>query len=188
VELVGKLVRGREGALRSGLDPAMLVRSATGGDRDAFEALISRYQDRVYRFAYHYVHDAAEAHDLAQEIFLRLYRNLSRFDTDRAFEPWFWRLAANVALNYRQRRIPLPVDTAGVEKRTDDEGGDAVLGEALARLESGQRLPLLLHYYLGLPVQEVAVVLGLSVAATKARMHRARHTLRRLLAEDGGWA
>ncbi|TMF79801.1 MAG: RNA polymerase sigma factor [Chloroflexi bacterium] len=77
------------------LAAAQLVRQATGGDLDAFEELLRRLQRRVYGFAYQHLRDVDEAHDLAQEIFVKLYRNLGRYDPERPFEPWFWKLAAN---------------------------------------------------------------------------------------------
>src|SRR5438105_13473086 len=85
-----------------------LARAARGGDLDAFAALVRRYQRRVYALAYHHLHDADEAQDLAQEVFVRLYRNLDRFDPARPFEPWFWRLAGNVAASYHRRRVVAP--------------------------------------------------------------------------------
>src|SRR6516162_5992776 len=89
-----------------------LVRQATGGDLDAFEELIRRLQRRVYGFAYQHLRDAEEAHDLAQEIFVKLYRNLGRYDVERPFEPWFWTLAANTSINYRRKRVPLPAEAS----------------------------------------------------------------------------
>src|SRR5207237_7878811 len=82
-----------------------LARAACGGDLNAFEALVRRYQRRVYALAYQHLRDTDEAQDLAQEVFVRLYRNLGRFDPQRPFEPWFWRLAGNVALSYHRRRV-----------------------------------------------------------------------------------
>src|SRR5258708_13497126 len=89
----------------SGSEP--LARAARGGDLDAFEGLVRRYQRRVYGLAYRHLRDPDEAQDLAQEVFVRLYRNLGQYDPERSFEPWFWRLAANVPATYRRRR-PAP--------------------------------------------------------------------------------
>src|SRR5437879_13684667 len=88
----------------------LLGRQAAGGDLDAFEELIHRLQRRVYGFAYQHLRDSEEAHDLAQEIFVKLYRNLARYDPARPFEPWFWKLAANTTINYRRKRIPMPAE------------------------------------------------------------------------------
>src|ERR1700730_14575450 len=92
------------------LAAAQLARQATGGDLDAFEELIRRLQRRVYGFAYQHLRDAEEAHDLAQEIFVKLFRNLARYDQQRPFEPWFWKLAANTTINYQRKRVPLPAE------------------------------------------------------------------------------
>ena len=160
-----------------------LARSARGGDLDAFESLVRRYQRRVFGLAYQHLRDVHEAQDLAQEVFVRLYRNLRQYDPERPFEPWFWRLAGNVAANYyRRQRVPsleLPEDAAAAT--TSD---DMPLELAVASLDEGLRLPLLLHYHADLPLEEVAASLGLTVSAVKSRLHRARGILRRLLAEE----
>ena len=166
------------------LPAGQLVRLATGGDLDAFEELIRGLQRRVYGFAYQHLRDADEADDLAQEIFVKLYRNLARYDDARPFEPWFWKLAANTTINYRRKRIPLPAepaeDAAAAETRS---AHDPTLVDALAQLDPGYRLPVLLHYYADLPLEQVAVTLNLSVAAVKSRLHRARAQLRNTLAD-----
>jgi RNA polymerase sigma-70 factor, ECF subfamily len=161
-----------------------LARTARGGDRNAFEALVRRYQRRVFGLAYQYLRDADEAQDLAQEVFVRLYRTLRQYDSRRPFDPWFWRLAGNVAANYyRRRRAPtleLTEDAAATEANSDG----VPLELAVAALDESLRLPLLLHYHADLPLEEVAASLGLSISAVKSRLHRARAILRRLLAEE----
>ena len=165
-----------------------LIRQATSGDLDAFEEVVRRLQRRVYGFAYQHLRDLDEAYDLTQEIFVKLYRNLARYDAERPFEPWFWKLAANTTINYRRKRVPLPTD------RTVDEGiagaaspaltHDPVLVDALAQLDPAYRLPILLHYYADLPLEQVARSLNLTIPATKSRLHRARALLRNSLAES----
>src|SRR5713101_1739206 len=168
--------------------PAQLVRQATGGDLEAFEELIGRLQRRVYGFAYHHLRDRDEAHDLTQEIFVKLFRNLKRYDAERPFEPWFWKLAANTSINYRRRRVPLPTDQSADQGRTDvaslAPAHDPVLVDALTQLDPAYRLPILLHYYADLPLEQVARSLNLTIPATKSRLHRARALLRNSLAES----
>lgn len=160
-----------------------LARSARGGDLDAFEGLVRRYQRRVYGLAYRHLRDPDEAQDLTQEVFVRLYRNLGKYDPERSFEPWFWRLAANVAASYRRRRpaasVQLPETTAAVAREDT-----LPLERALADLSEDLRLPVLLHYYLDLPLDAVAASMGLSLSAVKSRLHRARAVLRRVLVEE----
>ena len=165
-----------------------LARQATGGDLDAFEELVRRLQRRVYGFAYQHLRDLDEAYDLTQEIFVKLFRNLTRYDVQRPFEPWFWKLAANTTINYRRKRVPVPTDQSSDQAATG--GGspgpahDPVLVDALAQLDPAYRLPILLHYYADLPLEQVAQSLNLTVPAIKSRLHRARAMLRNSLAES----
>jgi RNA polymerase sigma-70 factor (ECF subfamily) len=165
---------------------AILVRQATGGDLGAFEELIRRLQRRVHGFAYQHLRDVDEAHDLAQEIFVKLYRNLGRYDPDRPFEPWFWKLAANTSINYRRKRVPLPVESqdqaAGLDPTLPQH--DPTLVEALAQLDPTYRLPVLLHYYADLSLEQVSQTLNLTIPTIKSRLHRARAQLRNSLAES----
>jgi RNA polymerase sigma-70 factor (ECF subfamily) len=162
-----------------------LAAAARGGDLDAFEVLVRRYQRRIYGLAYQHLRDPDEAQDLAQEVFVRLFRGLDRYDPGRPFEPWFWRLAGNVAVSYRRRRPAPPVDlpvTTPAGQREDT----LPLERALADLNEELRLPVLLHYYLDLPLDEIATALGISLSAVKSRLHRARAILRRVLVEEEG--
>ena len=183
-ETVAELQAVSAGGLQ-GLAAGQLVQHATGGDLEAFEELNRRLQRRVYGFAYQHLRDAEEAHDLAQEIFVKLYRNLGRYDVDRPFEPWFWKLAANTSINYRRRRVPLPAEAN--EERADDSPAlprhDPALVQALSQLDPAYRLPVLLHYYADLSLEQVAHSLNSSVPAIKSRLHRARAQLRNSLAE-----
>jgi len=170
------------------LATGQLAHEATGGDLDAFEELVRRMQRRVYGFAYQHLRDLDEAHDLTQEIFVKLYRNLARYDAERPFEPWFWKLAANTTINYRRKRVPTPTDQSADQATTGPESGfpahDPALIDALAQLDPAYRLPILLHYYADLPLEQVAQSLSLTVPAIKSRLHRARALLRNSLAES----
>src|ERR1700730_6081352 len=174
------------------LAAAQLVRQATGGDLEAFEELIRRLQRRVYGFAYQHLRDLDEANDLTQEIFVKLFRNLSRYDVERPFDPWFWKLAANTTINYRRKRVPMPTDQAADQRIAFGQAAgpthDPALVDALAQLDPAYRLPILLHYYADLPLDHVARSLNLTVPAIKSRLHRARAQLRNSLAEfeEGG--
>ena len=165
-----------------------LIRQATGGDLDAFEEVVRRLQRRVYGFAYQHLRDLDEAYDLTQEIFVKLFRNLARYDTERPFEPWFWKLAANTTINYRRKRVPAPTDQSADQRLPETVASvpahDPVLVEALAQLDPAYRLPILLHYYADLPLEQVAQSLNLTVPAIKSRLHRARALLRNALAES----
>jgi RNA polymerase sigma-70 factor, ECF subfamily len=166
-----------------------LAERAARGDRDAFEQIVHRFQRRIYGFAYRYVRDADEAQDLAQEVFLRLYRKLGRFDPRRPFEPWLWRVAANVCANYRSKRVSTPPPLQGA----DEEAGAAsapslfeetTLGAALSQLPPANRHLLALHYQADMPLAEIADTLGVSQVTVKSRLYRARVQLQHVLVEQ----
>jgi|SRR6267143_2409796 len=184
VALDARLVGGVTAVEAQASTAAQLVGQATGGDLDAFERLMRSLQRRVYGFAYQHLRDSYEAHDLAQEIFVKLYRNLGRYDSTRPFEPWFWKLAANTTINYRRKRIPMPAELSHeLAGETQNGQHDPALLQALAQLDPAYRLPILLHYYADLSLEQVSRSLNLSVAAVKSRLHRARAQLRNALAE-----
>jgi RNA polymerase sigma factor (sigma-70 family) len=163
-----------------------LAARAARGDRDAFEQLVHRFQRRIYGFAFRYIRDADEAQDLVQEVFLRLYRKLGRFDPRRPFEPWLWRVAANVCANYLDRRVPRPaaleVDGGGAGTAAPPTILEETrLGAALSRLPPSYRLVLVLHYQADMPLAEVADTLGLSEVTVKSRLYRARTRLQQAL-------
>src|SRR5260370_7140382 len=138
------------------LAAGQLAQQATGGDLNAFEELVRRMQRRVYGFAYQHLRDLDEAYDLTQEIFVKLYRNLARYDAERPFEPWFWKLAPNTTINYRRKRLPLPTDHPPDHRLAAAASPalphDPVLLDALAQLDPAYRLPILLHFYADLPL------------------------------------
>jgi len=173
------------GSSTAALSAGLLVRQATGGNLEAFEELIHRLQRRVYGFAYQHLRDSEEAHDLAQEIFVKLFRNLARYDSERPFEPWFWKLAANTTINYRRKRVPIPAEpqAESADPNSTMPTHDPQLVEALSQLDPSYRLPILLHYYADLSLEQVSQTLSLSVPAIKSRLHRARAQLRNSLAE-----
>jgi len=173
------------GSSTAALSAGLLVRQATGGDLEAFEELINRLRRRVYGFAYQHLRDSEEAHDLAQEIFVKLFRNLARYDSERPFEPWFWKLAANTTINYRRKRVPIPAEpqAESADPNSTMQTHDPQLVEALSQLDPSYRLPILLHYYADLSLEQVSQTLSLSVPAIKSRLHRARAQLRNSLAE-----
>jgi len=171
------------------------------GDLAAFEALVRRYQERVYRLLFRMLGSTADAEDAAQETFLNLHRHGHRFRGEARFSTFVYRVAANTALN---RRRTLGRSRARVERLAElqavghdqPEGppspDQAALGrelrervhQALATLPDKLRLPLVLFDIEGLPYAEVSTVLGLAEGTVKSRIHRARLALRERLGPD----
>jgi RNA polymerase sigma-70 factor (ECF subfamily) len=172
------------------------------GDPASFECIVRTYQNWVHRLAYRMVWDAHEARDLAQEVFLRLYRSFDRYDPDRPFGPWFFRLATNVCLNALKKKRNAPasfqalrgsgelefdppfdgpgtVETAGILDEADR------VREAVLDLPPTYRTAVSLRYLKGMSYEEMAEVLDLPLGTVKNRLFRAREKLKRVLAPEG---
>jgi RNA polymerase sigma-70 factor (ECF subfamily) len=190
-------------------DEALAARAAAG-DGPAFDALVTRFQARVYRLACRLTGDDAEANDVLQETFLSAYRALPSFRGEARFSTWLYRIATNAALMQRRARARRPVesleaclprfDADGVH---DAEPGDlAAAGRVdelldqkrlaekaragLERLPEIYRAAFVLRDLEELTTAEVAEALGIEPAAVRQRVHRARLMLRGYLGQLAG--
>jgi len=175
---------------------AELITRARQGDRDAYEALVQRYQDVALRVAYLITGDFAEAEDATQEAFLKVYAALGRFRLDAPFQPWLLRIVANEARNVRkaaQRRstlvsrvsfqhparghVPSPEGTALANEQR------GVLVRALQELREDDRLAISYRYFFDLSEGEMVEALGWSRGTVKSRLSRALGRYRQQLGE-----
>lgn len=176
-----------------------LLTGARQGNRDALEALILRYQPRVYRFGMKMCRDAEDAADVLQETLMAMTRTVRRFRGESSVSTWLYSIARSFCLKKRRRRksalVAPPFDARGHTRREDPSDPapgpeqaaagreiDRALTAAIDSLEPGQREVLLLRDVEGLSAPEVSAVLGLSVEAVKSRLHRARLAVRRDIA------
>ncbi|ADU50535.1 RNA polymerase, sigma-24 subunit, ECF subfamily [Thermaerobacter marianensis DSM 12885] len=178
-----------------------LVQRAREGDLDAFTALVERYQVAVYNLCLRLTNQPADAADAAQEVFLRVYTNLRRFQGRGPFRSWVYRIAVNTCRDElrRRRRRPVPAlappgpDAHPLPAGDDGDPARAVVGrevqaaiqDALGRLPEVFRTVVVLRDVEGLSYEEVAAVLGVSIGTVKSRVHRGRVMLRDWLAAAG---
>jgi RNA polymerase sigma-70 factor (ECF subfamily) len=178
-----------------------LVERARAKDFSAFEQLLDRYEDKIFRLAYRFVRNETEAKEVLQDTFLSIWRKLDTFKGDSQFGSWLYRVAANTALMRlrAQRRHPeisteeLPIgylDSYGQvpppgenwSKRPDDElQSDELrrhIQSAADALPEIYRTVFLLRDVEGLSTEETGEILGISVPTVKTRLHRARIALR----------
>jgi RNA polymerase sigma-70 factor (ECF subfamily) len=174
-----------------------LVRLAQGGDTRAFDELVVRYRDKVYRLALRILRHEEDAAEALQEAFLSAYRGLKNFKVESTFSTWLYRVATNAALmRYRRRReghVSLeqsqspngdgePMAIPDWSAQPLDELLDAetreVMSDSVQRLPEDLRTVFLLRDVEELSNAQVADVLDLTVAAVKSRLHRARKSLR----------
>lgn len=168
------------------------IAAAARGDAASFGALVERYQEPAFRAAYLLLRDAPAAEDVAQEAFVRAYRQLHRFRREAPFRPWLLRIVQNLALNElraRSRRGGL-VERAGHASPSVAEAPDAqvlaadeasALLHAMDELPSDDRAVLHLRYFLDLPEREIAAAIGRPAGTVKSRLHRASQRLRKVI-------
>jgi len=144
------------------------IAACQGGEREAFDRLVEKYQRDVYRLCYRYVNNHQDANDMAQEVFLKAYRALDRFRGDSSFSTWLYRIAVNTCLNFRASRKPEAAE----------------LPEALA--DKKQRATLILKIYHDLTHEEVSAILGSTVGTVKANLFHALGNLRKMLVAEAG--
>lgn len=165
------------------------------GDDDAFSVLVEKYRVPVIHFLYRMVHEPALAEELAQEVFLRVYRARKSYRPQAKFTTWLFRIATNVALNAlrdgrlrRARETSLESDAPGLSPLADPGANveQALLEaerreqirQAVETLPEKQRLAVLLHKYQELDYAEIAEILGCSESALKSLLFRAYEALR----------
>lgn len=187
-----------------------LVKAARAGDRDAINALLARYQARIYGLCFRMVNRRDKAEDLAQDALVKLIQNLDRFDGRAQFGTWAYRITMNVCISHlraeRLRRHPsLDAPRKGLAGRPDENRiagaieqrrePAAILGvqgaedrqrllQALDRLDDEQRAILLLRDSRGLDYDQIAEVLGVPTGTVKSRLFRARQALRDAMEPD----
>lgn len=185
-----------------------LMLEAKAGNDASFEHLLQRYRTPLVNFLYRMVRDSATAEDLAQEVFLRVYRARHGYEASAKFTTWLFRIATNLALNrirdtrHQQMEISLDANSAdddapaielpARELRVDqyliEQDRTALIRRAVDALPQKQRIAVLLHKYEEMDYFEIAKVLDCSDAALKSLLFRAYETLRVQLAPLVGLA
>jgi RNA polymerase sigma-70 factor (ECF subfamily) len=175
-----------------------LVEAAQLGDRDAVDALVRRYQTRMFNFARTLTASDEDAEDLAQETFIRAFRGVRRFRRESSFKNWLYTIATNVAISHfgrRTRQAPvwerrLEADDLSEEHLASPSANveDTVirreaLDRALSTLSEDLRITLVLRDVEGLEYREISEVLDIAVGTVMSRIFRARQRLRPLLDE-----
>jgi RNA polymerase sigma-70 factor (ECF subfamily) len=173
-----------------------LTQAAAGGDMSAFEQLYQRHNRRVYSLCLRMTQNVSEAEDLAQEVFIQLFRKVGSFRGDSAFTTWLHRLTVNqVLMHFRKRSVRDEKTTEegetpeqivrGTENPNQMPVVDRIaLDRAIAQLPPGYKSVFILHDVEGHEHEEVARMLGCSVGTSKSQLHKARMKLRKLLRQE----
>ena len=176
-----------------------LVRAQKGDDQ-AFARLVELYQRPVYNLCYRMLGNPGDAEDAAQETFLRAYKNLRRYDSDRPFATWLLSIASHFCIDQlRKRRAqllsiegPLPAHPALMSENTDGPEEQATASERQERVQQlldtlpdDYKQAVVLRYWYDMSYEEIAEVMESSVSAIKSRLFRARRQMAEVGTEEG---
>lgn len=178
-----------------------LIQQICAGDPDAFRQLYDSYQHHVYNTAYGFVHNREDAEDLTQDVFVELFRSLSKFRSDSSLSTWVYRITVNKSLNHLRKKRPVPFQwlwgsghgelAAPAPDPADRQPDPSQLVEnrelqqaieqALDALPEKQRAAFILDKFEDLSYKEIAEVMKLSLPAVESLLFRARRQLQRTL-------
>jgi RNA polymerase sigma-70 factor (ECF subfamily) len=200
----GEQLRFGDPATLAGMDDAQVMLRVKDGDDAAFNYLVERYRRAMIGFMYRMVHNSAIAEDLAQEVFLRVYRSRAGYSADAKFTTWLYRIATNLAVNHaRDNKHERPEVKASLDEKDEETGLSIDVADSRLNVEQQilrrerlqairkhvealperQRLAVMMHKYQEMDYRQIAEVLHLSESATKSLLFRAYETLRESLKE-----
>jgi len=184
------------------LDDSDVVAAFLGGEERAFQELVQRYQTRLLNFIYRTIGDRERAEDLVQEVYIRVYRHLHRFDRSKKFSTWIYTIASNLAKNELRNRSrnPLvlfqtikknwdadhrPLEWEDNTYRPDDlyrrRQLKAMIDNAVSQLPEHHRQVFVLREMEGKTYEEIAEVTGVNLGTVKSRLNRARNNFAQII-------
>jgi RNA polymerase sigma-70 factor, ECF subfamily len=178
---------------------ANMVAQVKKGDQEAFEGIVDLFKDKIYRHCYRMVGDGHEAEDLAQETFLRAYRNISKYNNEFKFSTWIYRIATNLCIDRLRKKKPdyyLDAEVPGTDGANmysqlsaDDPLPEQVvtenerwneLQEEIMKLPEKYRTAIVLKYVEDLSLEEISQIMDIPVPTVKTRIHRGREALKKV--------
>lgn len=170
---------------RSHVTPAELTVAAQQGDAEAFAALMEMHQSRLYRIAYAYLHNEADALEAIQESTYRAFRKVKKLKEPSYFGTWLIRILLNYCADERKRKSRFSQMTDIQESSSWDQPEDPDLAAAVSSLDRDCKQIIILSYFEGFSLTEVAEILEIPTGTVKSRLHRALGQLRDQLGTKG---
>lgn len=168
---------------------ADLIRDCQRGSEDAFRELVERYQRRAYWLAHNLTRNYETAKDVVQEAFLRVFRNILRFDLQKNFYTWLYQIIVNLSIDHLRKKSHaktvdldgaggIPDTSFGPERRADHSELKEKVGRTLDRLPLKYKVVLTLRDIQGFSCEEIAQITGVTNPTVRWRLHRARQLFR----------
>ncbi len=165
-----------------------VIKKCINGDEEFFEILISRYKNLVYSIILKMVNDKEEANDLAQEVFIKVYRNIDKYSDEFKLSTWITRITTNHIIDYRRKkkRDTVPIEDVSYDTSTDispesehlKKEQKLNLERLVGELPEMYKIPIVLYHQKGLTYQEIADVTNQSLSKVKNRIFRGRKLLK----------
>jgi RNA polymerase sigma-70 factor (ECF subfamily) len=175
----------------SALD-GQLVKNTLEGDKDAFAALIRKYENPIYSFSYRMIGDREEAKDATQEIFIKVWCSLKSYKPEYKFSSWLYKIATNNCIDKLKKRKPSQAldhelqDTQRTDEDFEQKETQKEVQSALTELPYKYRAILILKYLQGFSIEEIGKMTNTPVNTVKVRLHRGRRMLRDVISEANG--
>jgi len=177
-------------------EDAKLVAEFLNGSEEAFEQLVNRYLKAIYNFLYQFTQDMDSLDDLTQETFIKAWKNIRKFDSEKNFKTWIFTIAKNTAYDFLKKKKTIPFsnfldedgknqlekvveDGPRLEEVLDRQDVEKKLGEKLQEVPANYRIILLMHYKDDFSLQEIAEILNLSYNTVKSQHARALASLKK---------
>ncbi len=164
----------------------ILVEEIKNGNDAAFERIFGKYRTPLYAICYRYTRNDADARELVQDIFIKVYRHIKTFDGRSKFFTWLYRIAVNTCLSFRRqhdRRPPAAPESAVSVPMEERIIMKKAIDEALDHLPKRQRMVFTLRHFDGYSFSEIAAIMGITTGAAKANHYHAVRRLRSILKE-----
>ncbi len=169
-------------------DDTKLIERCMSGDRAAFETLLAEYEKPVFNAAYRMLNSRDDARDVTQTVFLKVFENLDKFDPQRRFFSWIYRITLNESINWlgkANRLEPLQFEAADEGKGPEQEVESAWVSEkvqtALMTIKTDYRTVVILKHFLGCSYVEISEILEIPEKKVKSRLYSARQQLKNAL-------
>ncbi len=185
------------------IDEKELIRQAKSGNLKAYEEIIGLYEKKVFSTIYYMVKNDNEVEDIAQEVFIKIYKNLGNFKEESSLYTWIYRITVNVCIDELKKRkkvvyldekidtkdgeveLQLPDDSKSPTDIAEDNDLKDKLEKCIKKLPESQRMMIILRDIKGFTYMEIAEIMKMNLGTVKSKINRARASLKELLEEDG---
>lgn len=172
----------------------VIIRRCLSGDKEVFSELVTRYKKLIYSVIYNMINNKEDVNDIAQEVFIKIYKALDKYDPKYKFSTWSVKIATNHCLDVvRKKKInTMPIDEViGVSSDIDTPESRYIkqeqsewINNELSKLPEKYRVPLILYHKNGLSYEEITKILNEPMSIIKNRLFRARKMLKQKLSEE----